>query len=206
MKQLLLDFLWSHLRGLGAFRAPGQTPEAARESAGLAPAYGAWFDECLRLFEAAGRIERRDGRILLDGAVPGRPIEELWREWETVKPTWQGNPDLAATHLLVETTLRVLPDILGGRRPATEVLFPGDHWNWCRTPTRPTRRRRSSTRCWPPIWWRGCDAGQGSRLIPRGSWRSAPARVPRPPSSWRHCGRRGWTWASTATPTSHGSS
>ncbi|MFC9272590.1 beta-ketoacyl synthase N-terminal-like domain-containing protein [Streptomyces zhihengii] len=125
MKQLLLDFLWSHLRGLGAFRAPGQTPEAARESAGLAPAYGAWFDECLRLFEGAGRIERRDGRILLDGAVPGRPIEQLWREWETVKPTWQGNPDLAATHLLVETTLRVFPDILGGRRPATEVLFPG---------------------------------------------------------------------------------
>ncbi|MEV0501597.1 class I SAM-dependent methyltransferase, partial [Streptomyces spectabilis] len=125
MKKLLLDFLWSHLRTLGAFRESGQTPQAARESAGLAPGYGAWFDECLRVFEGAGYIDRRDGRILLDDAVRHRPIEQLWREWETAKPAWQENPDLAATHLLVETTLRAFPDILSGRRPATEVLFPG---------------------------------------------------------------------------------
>ncbi|MFJ9107505.1 beta-ketoacyl synthase N-terminal-like domain-containing protein [Streptomyces sp. NPDC102283] len=125
MKQLLLDFLWSHLRTLGAFRESGQTPEAARESAGLAPGYGGWFDECLRVFEGAGYIDRRDGRILLDDAVRYRPLEQLWREWETKKPAWRKNPDLAATHLLVETTLRALPDILGGRRPATDVIFPG---------------------------------------------------------------------------------
>ncbi|MFI8313751.1 beta-ketoacyl synthase N-terminal-like domain-containing protein [Streptomyces microflavus] len=125
MKQLLLDFLWSHLRTLGAFRESGQTPEAARESAGLAPGYDAWFDECLRVFEGAGYIDRRDGRILLDDATRYRPIEQLWREWETAKPAWQGNLDLAATHLLVETTLRAFPDILTGRRPATEVIFPG---------------------------------------------------------------------------------
>ncbi|MEV7848608.1 beta-ketoacyl synthase N-terminal-like domain-containing protein [Streptomyces cyaneofuscatus] len=125
MKQLLLDFLWSHLRTLGAFRESGQTPEAARESAGLAPGYGAWFEECLRVLEGAGHIERRDGRILLDDARTHRPIEQLWREWETAEPAWQENPDLAATHLLVETTLRAFPDILTGRRPATEVMFPG---------------------------------------------------------------------------------
>ncbi|MGW6204918.1 beta-ketoacyl synthase N-terminal-like domain-containing protein [Streptomyces sp. NPDC055089] len=125
MKQLLLDFLWSHLCTLGAFRESGRTPEAARESAGLAPGYGAWFGECLRVFEAAGYIDRRDGRILLDGAPRDRPLEQLWREWETEKPTWRENPDLAATHLLVETTLRAFPDILSGRRPATEVIFPG---------------------------------------------------------------------------------
>lgn len=125
MKQLLLDFLWSHLCTLGAFRESGQTPQAARESAGLAPGYGGWFDECLRVFEGAGYIDRRDGRILLDDAVRYRPVEQLWREWETGKPAWQENPDLAATHLLVETTLRAFPDILSGRRPATEVIFPG---------------------------------------------------------------------------------
>lgn len=125
MKQLLLDFLWSHLRTLGAFRESGQTPGAARESAGLAPGYGAWFDECLRVFEGAGYLERRDGRILTDDATRQKPVEQLWREWETEKPAWQENPDLAATHLLVETTLRAFPDILTGRRPATEVIFPG---------------------------------------------------------------------------------
>ncbi|WP_371627362.1 thioesterase domain-containing protein [Streptomyces sp. NBC_01116] len=125
MKQLLLDFLWSHLRTLGAFRESGQTPQAARESAGLAPRYGGWFDECLRVFEGAGYLDRRGGRILLDDAVRHRPVEQLWREWEKQGPAWRENPDLAATHLLVETTLRAFPDILGGRRPATEVIFPG---------------------------------------------------------------------------------
>ncbi|GHE72918.1 hypothetical protein GCM10018785_46370 [Streptomyces longispororuber] len=126
MKKLLLDFLWSHLCTLGAFRESGRTPEAAREAAGLAPGYGAWFDESLRVLEGAGYIERQGGRILLDDDAPRhRPVEQLWREWETAKPAWQENPDLAATHLLVETALRAFPDILSGRRPATEVLFPG---------------------------------------------------------------------------------
>ncbi|MGV9310736.1 beta-ketoacyl synthase N-terminal-like domain-containing protein [Streptomyces sp. NPDC003691] len=125
MKKLLLDFLWSQLSALGAFRESGQTPEAARKSAGLAPGYGPWFDECLRVFEQAGYIDRRDGGILLRDGIRCRPVDQLWREWEAEKPAWQGNPDLAATHVLVETVLRVLPDILGGRRSATEVVFPG---------------------------------------------------------------------------------
>ncbi|HEV2639448.1 MAG TPA: beta-ketoacyl synthase N-terminal-like domain-containing protein [Actinocrinis sp.] len=125
MKRLLLDFLWSHLYALGALRESGQTPQAARDAAGFARGYEAWFDECLRVFETAGRIERRDGRIMLRDVGRNRSFEELWREWDAQKPGWQGNPDLAATHLLVETTLRVLPDILTGRRAATEVMFPG---------------------------------------------------------------------------------
>jgi 3-oxoacyl-(acyl-carrier-protein) synthase/thioesterase domain-containing protein/SAM-dependent methyltransferase/acyl carrier protein len=125
MKRLLLDFLWSHLHALGALRESGQTAEAARRSAGLAPGYAAWFDECLRVFEAAGYLRRPDGRIVLDDTARHRPFEQLWREWDAEKPAWQGNPDLAATHRLVETTLRVFPDILTGRRAATEVMFPG---------------------------------------------------------------------------------
>ncbi|MFE3677439.1 hypothetical protein, partial [Streptomyces griseus] len=78
MKQLLLDFLWSHLRTLGAFRASGQTPEAARESAGLAPGYGAWFDECLRVFEAAGPRQPRAGPIRRAPPPRGRPRADLW--------------------------------------------------------------------------------------------------------------------------------
>src|ERR1051326_1438681 len=104
MKLLRLDFLWSHLDELGAFREPGRTPQAAREAAGLVPGDGAWFDECLRIFQAEGYTPRP------------RPIEQLWREWEAQKPAWRDNPGLAPTLLLVETTLRAFPDILTGRR------------------------------------------------------------------------------------------
>jgi 3-oxoacyl-(acyl-carrier-protein) synthase/thioesterase domain-containing protein/acyl carrier protein/SAM-dependent methyltransferase len=125
MKRLLLDLLWSHLYSLGAFRETGQTLGAAREAAGLAPMYDAWFAECVRVFEQAGYLERRDDRVLTGGTERHRPLDELWHEWETKRPLWRRNPDLAATHLLVETTLQAFPDILTGKRPATEVMFPG---------------------------------------------------------------------------------
>lgn len=117
------------------------------------------------------------------------------------------NPDLAATHLLVETTLRAFPDILSGRRPATEVIFPGGSLELVQNAyaTNPAsaffnrvladdlvarlrRRARSLT----------ADA---ARILEIGA-----ARVPRAPSSWRRCGPRGWTCASTATPTYQGPS
>lgn len=125
MKRLLCDFLWSHLRILGAFHRPGQTLREAREAAGLLPVYDPWFAESVRVLKAEGYLDRRGDTILLDGDQGHRPLDELWREWAALKPRWQDNPDLAATYLLAQTTLRVLPDVLTGQRRATEVMFPG---------------------------------------------------------------------------------
>lgn len=117
MRQLLLDFLWSQLRTLGAFDRPDQPAGASWEAAGLLPMYEPWFAEAVRVLEIEGYLE--------GGARPHRPLDELWREWEEEKPAWRGNPDLAAIHLLLETTLRAYPEILTGARRATEVMFPG---------------------------------------------------------------------------------
>ncbi|WP_026423392.1 beta-ketoacyl synthase N-terminal-like domain-containing protein [Actinokineospora inagensis] len=123
MKQLLLDFLWSHLQSLGAFRSPRTTP-AAREAAGVLPVYDSWFAECVRVLAVEGYLRCQDAEITAVDR-PVRPLAELWRDWESVKPRWRANPDLAATHVLVETMLRALPEILTGERLATEVMFPG---------------------------------------------------------------------------------
>ncbi|GHJ35625.1 beta-ketoacyl synthase N-terminal-like domain-containing protein [Streptomyces sp. TS71-3] len=125
MKRLLLDFLWSHLHSLGAFGRPEPTVGAAREAAGLPPGYGAWFAESVRVLDAEGYVERHGDTVLTYRSPRPRPLAELWRQWEAAAPRWRGNPDLAATHLLVETVLRAFPDILTGERPATEVMFPG---------------------------------------------------------------------------------
>jgi 3-oxoacyl-(acyl-carrier-protein) synthase/thioesterase domain-containing protein/acyl carrier protein/SAM-dependent methyltransferase/aryl carrier-like protein len=117
MKRLLLDFLRSSLHDLGAFDRPGQPASAAREAAGLPPVYEGWFAESVRLLEAEGCLVPRGGRV--------RPLDELWREWEADEPGWRRNPDLAATYTLVDAMLRALPDILTGKRAATEVMFPG---------------------------------------------------------------------------------
>ncbi|MFD1149660.1 beta-ketoacyl synthase N-terminal-like domain-containing protein [Saccharothrix hoggarensis] len=124
MKRLLLDFLWSHLRSLGAFRSE-QPVGAAREAAGLLPVYDLWFAEAVRVLEVEGYLERRGDRVLVRRTAPDRSFDELWREWEAQRPGWRDNPDLAAIHVLVETTLRELPDVLTGKRRATDVMFPG---------------------------------------------------------------------------------
>jgi polyketide synthase PksL len=53
-----------------------------------------------------------------------RALGDLWREWEREKAVWKANPDLGAQVDLLEACLKGLPDILGGRRLATDVIFP----------------------------------------------------------------------------------
>ena len=122
MKRLLLDFLWSELHSLGAF---GRSEDTAREAAGLLPMYDAWFAESVRVLEAEGYLERRDGWIESCATRSYRSHDELWRNWTDETLGWRRNPDLAAVHTLVETVLRELPDILTGRQRATDVMFPG---------------------------------------------------------------------------------
>ncbi|WP_437585645.1 beta-ketoacyl synthase N-terminal-like domain-containing protein [Sorangium sp. So ce1000] len=124
MKKLLIDLVWWHLHSLGAFRRREQTLSAAREAGGLLPAYDGWFRECVRLLEQEGYLERQGDRVVVNKADAGRP-DELWRRWDEEKARWLQKSDLAAGHVLIEATIRALPDILTGRRAATEILFPG---------------------------------------------------------------------------------
>lgn len=50
--------------------------------------------------------------------------EQLWQAWAMAKRDSFANADLTAAIELVESCLRTLPDILSGRRRATDVLFP----------------------------------------------------------------------------------
>lgn len=124
MRRLLLDLLWSHLQALGAFGRSPRSVDGARAAAGVLPRYDRWFAEAVRILEADGRLERVGDGVMDSGVVP-RPLDELWREWDTERPRWRGNPDLADVHVLLETMLRAFGEILTGRRHAMEVLFPG---------------------------------------------------------------------------------
>ncbi|CAM2010013.1 SDR family NAD(P)-dependent oxidoreductase [Acanthopleuribacter pedis] len=78
------------------------------------PAVGAWFGDWL--------VESR--RLLAQHALHDRPEdrEAPWRRWS--QGVAAAAPDQAARLRLVDTCLRALPDVLAGRKPATEVLFP----------------------------------------------------------------------------------
>ncbi|MEJ2415731.1 MAG: SDR family NAD(P)-dependent oxidoreductase [Exilibacterium sp.] len=49
-------------------------------------------------------------------------LEAAWSEWRRLQTA---QPDLCAGFALAEATLRELPAILGGKKPATDILFPG---------------------------------------------------------------------------------
>ncbi|MFC3195077.1 SDR family NAD(P)-dependent oxidoreductase [Marinicella sediminis] len=51
--------------------------------------------------------------------------ETLWNQWHAATARWSTNPNRKAQITLLETCLKSLPEVLQGRKLATEVMFPG---------------------------------------------------------------------------------
>ncbi|MDQ8055997.1 type I polyketide synthase [Bacillus velezensis] len=94
---------------------------------------GAGLDQALPLFQSAAGITVQYSRWLKESFVllnklalaPEKTdLGQVWEEWERKKETWLRQKDMRAHVRLAEETLRVLPDILTGKLPATEVMFP----------------------------------------------------------------------------------
>ena len=71
-----------------------------------------------------GRWLAASGQYVRDHACRVMPLDEAWSAWEAGKRSWLANPNLRAQVALLEACLRALPDILTGRRRATDVMFP----------------------------------------------------------------------------------
>ena len=56
--------------------------------------------------------------------APLLDIRIQWQKWNQAKIEWMQNSNLKARVVLAETCFRALPDILTGKRPATDILFP----------------------------------------------------------------------------------
>lgn len=95
-----------------------------------------WHDVLLGLLGSAlNRLERADvvprharwraeSQSLLEAAQDGASEAGLWQDWEAIGRACAHLPSRAAQYRLVDVMLRALPDILTGRRTATEVMFP----------------------------------------------------------------------------------
>jgi len=51
-------------------------------------------------------------------------MDALWKAWHRQKGTWLEDPSKKALMILAETTLQALPEILTGKVPATDIMFP----------------------------------------------------------------------------------
>lgn len=120
MEDLLLEMLWGHLQSLGLFHERySSLPDLKTKLRGL---YDRWFTESLRLLKEKGYLEH-DGATCADKG-PSSDLEELWNRWDDAKVAWLEDPNQKAKVVLVEAALRALPDILSGRKQATDIIFP----------------------------------------------------------------------------------
>lgn len=99
MLALTARILASTLASLDLLSAGAQTAN---------PIHQRWLTHCL------GYLDRQ--------APPS--LASLWDEWDTERTAWDGNPNIRAQTVLLEACLRALPDILTGKRLATDVMFP----------------------------------------------------------------------------------
>ncbi|WP_096716360.1 SDR family NAD(P)-dependent oxidoreductase [Paraburkholderia acidicola] len=117
MQALSLRLLGQVLR---SFSTDGRHLSGRSTGLGLAGHYQRWYDTSLRLLAAGGQLEpltNGDYRIL--GAQ-----QDAWPEWEAARAPWLADPQQQAWAQLLEVCLRALPDLLVGRRKATDVMFP----------------------------------------------------------------------------------
>ncbi|WP_394849112.1 SDR family NAD(P)-dependent oxidoreductase [Pendulispora brunnea] len=115
LDRMLARLLLVQLRSVGLFTTAGRSNGAGRARPELPALYERWLEESARVLVEQGYASD----------APAPDPEAVWSEWDAHKRVWAEEPGLRAQLNLVDVTLRALPAILTGQRPATDVLFPG---------------------------------------------------------------------------------
>ncbi|MES9524655.1 SDR family NAD(P)-dependent oxidoreductase [Streptomyces capoamus] len=117
---LLADLIWRQLSGLGWFGPQTAVVPDLAPVRELPTPLRHWLDETLRVLDEHGHV-RYDG-LSCTALRPGPA--DAWSRWETARAAWADDPGAQAQVVLIDTVLKALPDVLTGRRLATEILFP----------------------------------------------------------------------------------
>ncbi|WP_193776614.1 SDR family NAD(P)-dependent oxidoreductase, partial [Streptomyces sp. E2N166] len=119
-EELALRLLASVLDRAGLFGAGEASPEELAARLGVVPVHAALFQAQLDMLAEAGWLTVTDGGLRPTGRGT-TPEEELNTEFAQLA---ERHPSLAPVVTLLGDCLTALPDVLTGRRPAMEVLFP----------------------------------------------------------------------------------
>ncbi|HEX8617120.1 MAG TPA: SDR family NAD(P)-dependent oxidoreductase, partial [Thermoanaerobaculia bacterium] len=119
MTAFVAELLASTLFSVGLFRNGVPSIAALGLQKPPAPHYERWLESSVRYLQAENILTAD----LTDGSGV-RSLSELWAEWEAKRSQWGTAPNLQAQIALLEACLRALPDVLTGKRLATDVMFP----------------------------------------------------------------------------------
>ncbi|WP_188068931.1 SDR family NAD(P)-dependent oxidoreductase [Brevibacillus brevis] len=121
MDKLLSELLYGQLQSIGLFTVKNQTIGELKTK--LHDRYGKWLEESIAVL-VQNQYLAYDGESLIANDTTPINLETAWEKWEEEKTAWLNDPNSKAQVILVEATMRVLPDILLGKIPATEIMFP----------------------------------------------------------------------------------
>ncbi|MBU9709974.1 SDR family NAD(P)-dependent oxidoreductase [Paenibacillus sp. AK121] len=127
MNDVLCKLLWGYLQLMGLCPYAHMNKKAMiddfKTKTALLSLYDRWLEESIEVLARNHYFYRKgDSYSVTDTASVD--VQAVWKEWELKKSEWLKNPDLSAWVVLVESTLRKLPEILTGNIPATDIVFP----------------------------------------------------------------------------------
>ena len=111
LEALLLSLLSSQLNQLGLI---DDSSASASTQASIDPRYRDWLRES-RAFLQSHTVSEEISTV---------DTEALWSEWDARSSAWREDPQFKAQVTLLDACLRALPEVLTGRCPATDILFP----------------------------------------------------------------------------------
>jgi len=139
------QLLWGQLQSMGLFIQKTTTLNELKIQIGLCDLYDRWFEASIAFLVERNYLEF-DGISCFVLETPKIDGEVLWQQWEQKKGQWLNNPNLKSQIVLAETMLQILPEILTGKKRATDYMFPNssmelvegvyknnefaDHFNW----------------------------------------------------------------------------
>ncbi|MCP3743509.1 SDR family NAD(P)-dependent oxidoreductase [Paenibacillus sp. A3M_27_13] len=127
MNDILCRLLWSHLRLMGLCPYAQMEKKAMiadfKTKTALLNLYDRWLEESIEIL-VRNQYLYCNGESYSVAGTASVNLQAVWKEWEWKKGAWLKNPDLSAWVFLVESTLRKLPEILTGKIPATDIIFP----------------------------------------------------------------------------------
>ena len=123
MDQIVCRLLWGQLRSMGLFAGKELAVTDMRTQSGVRDIYVPWLEESIAVLARKNYLQCHGELCAVIDAAP-TDTDAVWQEWERQKNAWFEDANIKAWAVLVEATLRALPDILTGKALATDIIFP----------------------------------------------------------------------------------
>jgi acyl transferase domain-containing protein/ubiquinone/menaquinone biosynthesis C-methylase UbiE len=123
MNRLLCRLLWGQLQSIGLFTEKNPVIADLKKKTGLRDLYDRWLEESIAVL-ARNNYLKYDGKSCHVKDTTPIDIDAVWKQWDQQKKSWLENPDRKAQIVLLEATMKALPEILTGKQLATDIIFP----------------------------------------------------------------------------------